>query len=164
MTAHFSSFAVHYNESVAFCDSVNGTLPKTKFKVTEPGRKHKGIFWIAANEDTRREAEEENRKDLNVAYTHSPSSKNNLCAIVGKNREKNDVELVTNHTIVTELFNPQIPLLFICENQVFDELKRVVWVNNITVGCNIFKPNLTVMTEHEIVILDLPGRRSISLL
>ena len=160
VTAHFSTFAVHYNESVAFCNSVNGTLPKTKFKVTEPGRTHKGIFWIAANNDTRREAEEDNRKDLNVAYTHSPNSENNFCAMVGKNREKKISSLL--QIIVTELFNPLIPLLFICENQVFDELMRVVWVNNLTVGCTVFKPNLTILTQYENVILDLTGRRSIN--
>ena len=62
---------------------------------------------------------------------------------------------------MSKIFNQVRALLFICEEQVFDELNRVIWVNNFTVGCNIFKPNLTVLTGFDFVENDLTGKAEI---
>ena len=84
VTAPFNSFRLTYNDSLAFCDSVNGTLPRERFQVVEPDGGRKRIFWIAANDKSRREAKEYGRKELHVAYTVSPSNETTLCAMVGK--------------------------------------------------------------------------------
>jgi len=96
VTAYFNALSRTYNESVEFCDSVNGTLPKTIFKVIEAGHRHNGIFWIAANEETRQETEEYRRKDLHVAYTYYPTNDLDLCAIVGKISENKQTILNKN--------------------------------------------------------------------
>ena len=159
VTAPFNSFGLTYNDSLAFCESVNGTLPRMRFQVVEPDGGHKRIFWIAANDKSRQEAKDYSRKQLHVAYTNSPNNETTLCAMVGKIGLM--LETGSKKFIVSEIFNQVRALLFICEEQVFDEQNRVIWVNNFTAGCNIFKPNLTVLTEFDFVEKDLTGKAEI---
>ena len=130
------------------------------FQVIEPNGGHKRIFWIAANDKSRQEAKDYERKEHHVAYTNSHRNETIFCAMVGKIRGVN-VETGLKNFIVTEIFNPVRALLFICEDHVFDEQDRVIWVNNFTAGCNLFKPNLTVLTEFDFVEKDLTGKAEI---
>ena len=43
-------------------------MPPSKFVVVEKGYKRSNIFWVAESEDSKKNAEMEQRQDLDVAY------------------------------------------------------------------------------------------------
>ena len=45
--------------------------------------------------------------------------------------------------LVSELANPNVPLLYLCEDEVYDDFGRLIWHANLTVGCDLFKCNKT---------------------
>ncbi|CBY30371.1 unnamed protein product [Oikopleura dioica] len=116
---------VSYNESKVFCASNNLTLPRTTFNVIEKGFEKKSLFWIADNEETRSAASEKNREHLYVAFTPKLGGLE-ICAL-----------------LISELANPKVPLLYLCEDEVYDDFGRLIWHKNLTVGCDLFKCNKT---------------------
>ncbi|CBY08183.1 unnamed protein product [Oikopleura dioica] len=116
---------VSYNESKEFCASNNLTLPRTSFNVIEKGFGKKSLFWIADNEETRSAASEKNREHLSVAFIPRLGGLE-ICAM-----------------LISELANPNVPLLYLCEDEVYDDFGRLIWHANLTVGCDLFKCNKT---------------------
>ncbi|CBY30375.1 unnamed protein product [Oikopleura dioica] len=129
INAMLNNNQLRYNESKEFCASKNLTLPRTSFNVIEKGFVKKFIFWIADNEETRSAASEKNREYLNVSF--SPNGKE-FCAI-----------------LVSEIHNLDVPFLYICEDEVFDDSGQLIWQQNFTVDCDLLKCNKTFIMDNK---------------
>ena len=74
---------VKYDEAKAICERENKTLPRSFFRVIEKGHEFKSIFWLAEDEQSRKEANDEFLQDQAVSFVYEKSE---LCAILGKYR------------------------------------------------------------------------------
>ena len=51
--------------------------------------------------------------------------------------------------LVSEIHNPDLPVLFLCEEEVFDISGRFIWHINFTAGCDLVKCNRTFLIEND---------------
>ena len=73
---------VKYDEAKALCEEANRTLPRSAFKVVEKGHEYKSIFWLAEDEQSKKEANDEFLQDLGVSFV-TRSGAGDFCAILG---------------------------------------------------------------------------------
>ncbi|CAG5105025.1 Oidioi.mRNA.OKI2018_I69.chr1.g1768.t1.cds [Oikopleura dioica] len=121
---------VQYNEAKAICEAENATLPYSPFRVIESDHSYGSIFWVHENEESRAASEDNNRKNLSVEYVGGGVTK---CAILR-----------------SDLANPNVPDAFICADEIYDELGRIIIQKNLTIGCPILKLTFSFLREQKI--------------
>lgn len=123
-------------------------MPQTEFRVIANKSPYPSIFWIAENEETKNETKKESRLQLNVSIIIMNTGP---CALLG-NRIK--IYDLLKSFIVSEMFNPIIPVMYVCENKTFDELGRVIVQKQLheKIDCPLLKLNQTFIDEYKIWI------------
>ena len=116
---------VKYDEARAICEGENKTLPRSSFRVVENGHEYKSIFWLAEDEQSRKEANDEYLKDLGVSFV-TASGPGGFCAILGERIMEIYPDFLFDFQDTGPLtLTTPLPSIFICEDALYDEYNHL---------------------------------------